>query len=183
MYEHPLTGKIVEELDRFSHLQPEEGFRRHEWTAGAKNALVRAGWHFGFQANASIELHNLPEKLQGEECEPLILENGSTMSPFATLPRAGAGVCRQLRNANGTAKHSSRRTSRSCWLPAPPSESWSIGTVAPTPIRCAIGSTSTKDTTPATPTCWSYTRARQTHGCPCEFVTSLSGGSVPRRVE
>ena len=38
MYEHPLTGKIVEELDRFSHLQPEEGFRRHEWTAGAKNA-------------------------------------------------------------------------------------------------------------------------------------------------
>ena len=66
MYERPFTRKIIEELDYFRNLEPEQGFGRSEWTAGVKNALLRAGRNFGCQVNASIEADRLPEELRQE---------------------------------------------------------------------------------------------------------------------
>ena len=67
MYERPLTTKIIEELNTFRNLVPDEGFKNPKWTAGVKNALLRAGRHFGYRPiNATINADLLPEELQRE---------------------------------------------------------------------------------------------------------------------
>ena len=64
MYERPLTTKIIEELNTFRNLVPDEGFENSKRTAGVKNALLRAGRHFGYGSiNATINADLLPEEL------------------------------------------------------------------------------------------------------------------------
>ena len=67
MYERPLTTKIIEELNTFRNLVPDEGFENSKRTAGVKNALLRAGLHFSYGSiNATINADLLPEELQRE---------------------------------------------------------------------------------------------------------------------
>ena len=70
MYERPLTTKIIEELNSFRNSVPDEGLEDSKWTAGVKNALLRAGRHFGYEIYATINADILPDKLRREYEHP-----------------------------------------------------------------------------------------------------------------
>ena len=60
MYERPLTTKIIEELNSFRNSVPDEGLEDSKWTAGVKNALLRAGRHFGYEIYANHQCRHSP---------------------------------------------------------------------------------------------------------------------------
>lgn len=64
MYVRPLTTRIIEELSYFRDAVGNQGFRAPVYTAGVKCALLRAGRHFGYQVNATINPDLLPNQLR-----------------------------------------------------------------------------------------------------------------------
>lgn len=64
MYERPISTRIIQELDYFCDLVAGHEFEKATWTAGVKNALLRAGRHFGYQINTTIRVDYLPEELR-----------------------------------------------------------------------------------------------------------------------
>ena len=64
MYERAISTRIIQELDGFCNLVVGREFERATWTAGVKNALLRAGRHFGYQIYTTICVEHLPEELR-----------------------------------------------------------------------------------------------------------------------
>ena len=139
MYERPFTRKIIEELDYFRNLEPEQGFGRSEWTAGVKNALLRAGRNFGLSSQRKHRSRpsagGIATGVQGSgfwgmAVRCLHLRRGREQA----LVHAGG---RGMRMGQQTIHQGGLR--ETVGSPCRPQGSWSTKTVTLMPIRCANG--------------------------------------------